>query len=308
MTHFKKSIYRTCFFIFLALQVHFIASAHAESISLRSAEGDWISSMIFQNECDGKTQCLVSWNEGEDFLSLGIGHFIWYPQDRSDRYQESFPALMSYLETQNKKIPEEIKAMLKNGPPWKTREEFLSAQFGAEAERLRGFLKETMGAQAMFMLRRFQQALLQMIQTTPPTQRNLLAEKIFGLAQTKNGLYAMIDYLNFKGDGLSPEERYRAHGWGLFQVFYEMNSPSSAEGVEFEFIEAARKVLRRRVDNAPSERQEERWVKGWENRLETYSASADLFKLSSASTIGLRSSEAAEPIKIVSRADFAVKS
>ena len=308
MIHLQKSIYRTFFFIFLPLQFYFITSAHAESISLRSAEADWISSMIFQNECDGKTQCLVSWNEGEDFLSLGIGHFIWYPQDRSDRYQESFPALMTYLEAQNKKIPEEIKALFKKGTPWKTREEFLLAQSGAEAQRLREFLKKTMGAQAMFMLRRFQQAILQMIQTTPPDQRNLLAEKIFGLAQTKNGLYAMIDYLNFKGDGLSPVERYRAHGWGLFQVFYEMKWPSSENGAEVEFVEAAHKVLRRRVDNAPSERQEERWVLGWENRLKTYSSSSDLFNQSLRPTRGVYLSEAVEPLEILNRADFVVKS
>jgi hypothetical protein len=91
----------------------------------------------------------------------------------------------------------------------------------------------------------------------------------------------MIDYLNFKGDGLSSEERYRAHGWGLFQVFYEMDWPAGSEGPETEFVKAARKVLRRRVDNAPSERQEERWILGWENRVKTYSDSTASFSRAS---------------------------
>ena len=34
---------------------------------------------IWKNECAGSVQGLVSWNEGEAFPSLGIGHFIWYP-------------------------------------------------------------------------------------------------------------------------------------------------------------------------------------------------------------------------------------
>ena len=28
----------------------------------------------------------------------------------------------------------------------------------------------------------------------------------------------MIDYVNFKGDGLKPTERYKGEGWGLLQV------------------------------------------------------------------------------------------
>ncbi len=37
--------------------------------------GDW----IYRNECNRNPRCLVDWNPGESFPSLGIGHFIWYP-------------------------------------------------------------------------------------------------------------------------------------------------------------------------------------------------------------------------------------
>ncbi len=309
MSSFYKSI-RTLVFFGALFTLTFFShlTASAESVLLRSEDASWIASMIFQNECQMKNDNLISWNEGEDFLSLGIGHFIWYPQGRPDRYRESFPELMRSFEKQGQKIPDAVKAMLKNGSPWKTRDEFLAAHAGAEAAQLRGFLKETMNGQALFMIRRFQSAVLKMIQTTPPEQRALLAEKIFGLTQTRNGLYAMIDYLNFKGDGLSQEERYREHGWGLFQVFYEMGWPVDSEGPEAEFVEAARIVLRRRVDNAPSERLEERWIQGWENRVKTYSASSDSFKFSSQQVNGAHLSENAEPIELMNRADFSVKS
>jgi len=269
MANRLRKIYRLLLLSLISTPCLF-SSVYAEPVSLHSDDAAWIANMIFKNECQMKTDCLVAWNEGEDFLSLGIGHFIWYPTGRSDRYRESFPELVRELESQQF-IPKAIHEMIANGPPWKTRAEFLADQSGTEATQLRDFLKQTRSAQAVFMIRRFQAALLKMIETTPPSGRTLLTEKIVALTQTRNGLYAMIDYLNFKGDGLSPQERYREHGWGLFQVFYEMNWPARPD----DFVEAARKVLRRRVDNAPSERREERWVEGWENRVKTYSSHLD---------------------------------
>ncbi len=309
MSYFYKPVRALVFFAAtVAALSFFLPSVRAESVSLRSEDANWIANMIFQNECQMKNENLISWNEGEDFLSLGIGHFIWYPRGRSDRYRESFPELIRDLRSDGLIIPGGLLEMIQNGPPWKTREEFLSARAGSSALQLREFLKKTMNGQARFMIRRFQQALLKMIRTTPPEQRVLLTEKIFELTQTRNGLYAMIDYLNFKGDGLSQAERYREHGWGLFQVLYEMKWPVGAQGAEAEFVAAARKVLRRRVDNAPSERQEDRWIKGWENRLETYSAPSDSFKFSPAAASGMHLSETTEPIEILSRIDFTVKS
>ena len=73
---------------------------------------------------------------------------------------------------------------------------------------------------------------------------------------------------NFKGSGLSPKERYDNKGWGLMQVLEEMNDDENAP--DFAFVQAAKKILERRVAKAPLERNEERWLKGWFNRLKTY--------------------------------------
>ncbi len=35
-----------------------------------------VGQRIWQNECSGTIDGLTSWNSGEDFASLGIGHFI----------------------------------------------------------------------------------------------------------------------------------------------------------------------------------------------------------------------------------------
>jgi len=39
-----------------------------------------------------------------------------------------------------------------------------------------------------------------------------------------------------------------------------------------QFVEAAGKVLARRVENSPTERNEKRWLPGWKNRLSTYNS------------------------------------
>ena len=47
--------------------------------ALNDSDYDWIGSRIYKNEALGKPEYLTHWNEGEDFPSLGIGHFIWRP-------------------------------------------------------------------------------------------------------------------------------------------------------------------------------------------------------------------------------------
>jgi hypothetical protein len=81
------------------------------------------------------------------------------------------------------------------------------------------------------------------------------------------GCYALIDYVNFKGEGILSTERYQGHGWGLLQVLEHMSDDGSATQ---SFAAAAAAVLRERVRNAPPERHEARWLPGWLNRVATY--------------------------------------
>ena len=60
---------------------------------LSPAQLQRVGQRIWQNECAGSVAGLTSWNAGEDFASLGIGHFIWYPAGRRGPFEESFPQL-----------------------------------------------------------------------------------------------------------------------------------------------------------------------------------------------------------------------
>jgi hypothetical protein len=72
-------------------------AAFSQSIQLSSSEAELIGRRIWQNESGGTVAGLTAWNSGEDFASLGIGHFIWYPAGRRGPFEESFPPLLQYL-------------------------------------------------------------------------------------------------------------------------------------------------------------------------------------------------------------------
>ncbi|MGZ5512150.1 MAG: hypothetical protein ACXWG7_02070, partial [Chthoniobacterales bacterium] len=63
----------------------------AQAITLSRADAQRIGRKVWQNECGGTIAGLTSWNAGENFASLGIGHFIWYPKDVRGPFEESFP-------------------------------------------------------------------------------------------------------------------------------------------------------------------------------------------------------------------------
>ena len=65
------------------------------------------------------------------------------------------------------------------------------------------------------------------------------------------GLYVLLDYINFKGEGTSETEAYQGQGWGLLQVLQAMPKVSSDQEIIADFVAAAKKVLEQRVKNSP---------------------------------------------------------
>jgi hypothetical protein len=76
--------------------------------------------------------------------------------------------------------------------------------------------------------------------------------------------------VNFKGEGVLPTERYHGRGWGLLQVLDGMSGSGDGTAAANEFADAATRVLRERVENAPAERNEGRWLPGWLSRVASY--------------------------------------
>ena len=104
----------------------------------------------------------------------------------------------------------------------------------------------------------------------PASERAEIEANYRKVATTPQGTYALVDYVNFKGEGVSPSERYQGEGWGLLQVLETLQQTRNDGALMPQFAEAARTVLARRVANAPAERGEQRWLDGWNKRTRTY--------------------------------------
>ena len=240
------------------------------SVSLSHSDALKIGKRVWQNECNGTVAGLTSWNQGEDFASLGIGHFIWYPKGRRGPFEESFPKVVSFISSRGAKLPAVLlDAGAGNACPWNSRAEFVRAQHSVEMNQLRRFLADTIDLQAEFLVARLEAALPKMLAEAAPTDRLKVQQQIERLTKTPQGSYALVDYVNFKGEGVLHSERYQGQGWGLLQVLEAMHGNSEAEAAD-EFARAATGVLTRRVHNSPSERHESQWLTGWLRRVNSY--------------------------------------
>jgi len=241
-----------------------VFSAQA-GIDISPADSQRIGKRIWQNECGGTISGLTSWNAGENFASLGIGHFIWYPKGQRGPFEESFPKLVSFVATHGAKVPQFLLPGHDSFCPWNSRAEFQQAIDSPKMKQLRQFLVDTIDLQVQFLIARLQEALPKMM--SQAGDRENLQREFERVASTAQGCYALVDYVNFKGEGTLATERYRGQGWGLLQVLENMHNSQSALD---EFAASAKTILRRRVANSPPERGEARWLPGWLARVDGY--------------------------------------
>ena len=243
--------------------------ALAAAINISPAEAARIGRRVWKNECGGTISGLTSWNAGENFASLGIGHFIWYPKNQRGPFDESFPKLVSFVSSRGAKLPTLLLSGSDMACPWNSRSEFERAQGSPEMKQLRAFLVDTIDLQAQFLVTRLEESLPKMLAETSLSERDNVRRQFDQMSSTGSGCFALVDYVNFKGEGTLSTERYKAEGWGLLQVLQNMHSTDSQSALD-EFVTSAKTVLRRRVANSPPERGESRWLSGWLARVDGY--------------------------------------
>lgn len=223
-----------------------------------------IGQQIYRNECGGKKANLIYWKAGEQNLSLGIGHFIWYPETVivAHQFDQQFPKLLQFL--QGKKVIIPAWLMAAQWCPWHSRQEWEAATTSKQAQELRTLLETTIPLQAEFIVANF-------ISHCEQLFLDKSVEQQFNrIITASGGIYALIDYANFKGFGLDKREQYQGKGWGLFQVFQRMAQQKLSSNPLQDFVKSAKKILALRVEHAPMGKNEKQWLQGWYNRLETY--------------------------------------
>lgn len=229
---------------------------------------------IWLNESGGDEQALIAWNGGEDFLSLGIGHFIWFPAGRSSPFEESFPPMLEYLRARGVRLPSWLDKHPIPPPPWSSRLDFERSLDSPQISELRALLRGSIGEQTRFLIVRAQQALPKILATIAGAEEKERVERQFDrVARASVTLYPIVDYVNFKGEGVAPSETFlskqsgAAEGWGLKQVLMLMTGTAEGQGALDEFASAAKQVLERRIRNNPADATR---GKGWLARCDSY--------------------------------------
>ena len=234
-----------------------------------------IGQKIWLNETGGRRDAITSWSANEDFASLGIGHFIWFPVGKWLPYEESFPALLEFMRRKNVRLPAWLDQAQIPANPWTSRAEFRRNANSPRMKELRQFLLDTVAEQTHFMMARAQGAMEKILKTTPDgAERDHIVIQFTRVVRDADNFYPLIDYINFKGEGTNPNEAAmnretgRRQGWGLKQVLLRMNGVTGdPKAVRAEFADAAQFVLQQRIRNLPSNRVFE---VGWLRRIATY--------------------------------------
>ncbi len=239
-------------------------------IELSLEEAKLISDQIWQNESGKKEDLLTFWNPKEAFPSMGIGHYIWPPKNYKGVFATGcFHEVIDFMKNKGAKVPKWL--LTAKHCPWRNRDAFYKDFNSKKMKELRSFLLETIPHQTSYMVYRINRTFKNIILSAPKEKRSAIIEQFFALASEPKGIYILIDYLNFKGDGINPKERYGGIGWGLLQVLTEMTKEKDRDYPKRKlFAENALKVLTRRVKNSPNPKLQEKWIPGWTNRIYTY--------------------------------------
>ena len=251
----------------LVLLTGCLSAAPAVGGNLTASQKAAIGRKIWQNECAGSVTGLTTWNAGEDFPSIGIGHFIWYPAGFKGRFEESWPQFAAFARQRGADLPA---VALEPHSPWNSKAEFQAEFKGARMSALRTWLAGNVNLQTDFIIARSRAALPKILAAAPAGEKARIGANYQKVATTSQGTYALIDYVNFKGDGTQASEKYNGAGWGLLQVLGGMKDVPAGAPAAAEFAASAKRILSRRIANSPPARGEKRWEEGWHNRCNTY--------------------------------------
>lgn len=289
---------------------------------------DKLGEVLYKNEANCQTQHLTHWGKNEEFPSLGLPHAIWYNQNASKKYQEQFPELIRYIK-KNLKAHEKVQlswpSLLLANPlkpaPWNSRETFKQIQeisllieatldssqlvniknkhpqhydSAYQLFEIRHFLSNpiVLRLQAKYVVEKTFFSLHRILavnQIQSPLTTQTLYSQIQRLLASQEGVLSLVDYLNFKGEGLRNSELtpVNHYPWGLKTVLELMpqikhkiesctakikNDPHCANN---QFAEAALCSLQRLayhsgIPDSAEQTQRYLWLNGgWKTRVET---------------------------------------
>ncbi|MCX5923503.1 MAG: hypothetical protein NTU89_02950 [Candidatus Dependentiae bacterium] len=227
-----------------------------------------IGKQIWHNEASCREDYLTYWSDKESFPSFGIGHSIWIPQGHEVKYTQGFHPLCEHLKDNGIILPSWLEDSLSTGAPWQNRTDFYNDQ--EKLQELRKLFSSTVAHQAQFMVIRLKNKLPEIINAAPKSKRKKVKRIIDLMLSSAIGTYVLVDYLNFKGDGLNPAEQSNGKSWGLLSVLLDMPENLTQTNVTKAFTVAATKKLLMLIEHSGPDYNRLNFFGGWITRLNTY--------------------------------------
>lgn len=263
----------THFFRRLCLLILFVGSLTSQAFAQFFSPIDQKTALaigikVWANESNNSIEGLTAWNKGESFASVGIGHFLWWPNDNMKNEDQTFPLLLRYIEDQGITVPRWLEGEQVPPCPWPNRTFFNYSKNSQKMQELRVFLARTIGIQSQFMVIQLEHGIEKMLASASPYDRQYLTDTLNAIAREPNGLYILVDYVNFKGIGIS-SYLSNTFGWGLMPVLLNMkNAPFNLTPAQAMAWSANQLLTRRAVISRNP--QTKVWLNGWRKRLESY--------------------------------------
>ena len=227
-----------------------------------------IAKQIFKNETGGNRSKLIHWNSGEDFPSLGIGHFIWIPRSSNAGFGDSFKEVVQFYKKNDVELPHFLKGLAPNYDcPWQNSNDFWIQRYDPKVLELETFLATTFDVQTSYLFSKLKESLPKILNGLSNEEKIFIDRNIKSIISTQASWYPIIDYLNFKGSGHGQYVTTEKGGWGLRQVLLGMQPSISNTDPVGAFMDSAIKTLTKRVELRNYDR---RWLDGWSKRIETY--------------------------------------
>lgn len=244
-------------------------------INQRRSELPKVTANLLNNETSCKPGFMMEWDDkaGENFPSIGLPHVVWFPQNAKKVVDESFPRFWNYITKNYHGITRVPQMNVSGAAPWNSKAQFDSDPVVKDINR---FLldPDVLKLEGEFAVQRGLDSVYTVMAANSLDPQAKMSQKDLctnfkNLIASPQGLMAVVDYVNWKGEGVHYSEKTDRQNvrWGLKQVLEKIGPVAAGDKkAHLKFAEAAEAVLK---DRAADDARITKSMRGLLNRIDS---------------------------------------
>ena len=145
------------------------------------------------------------------FLRSALDILSGFPRNNVQNIQNNFPYYV-FIKTKWSCFAHWLGRAVPKGAPWVCREQILKDML--KVNEVRSLLASTIDLQIKFIIDQFKQQLPGIMEAAPSRYKSKIMYNTNLMLSFPQGSYALVDYLNLKGNGLSQTEELKGQRMG----------------------------------------------------------------------------------------------